>query len=346
MKKIIIIILLMAGMCYGADSVVTICPDGCHYTSLKTALDAFNSFDVTALGAGDSLIFEISGTWSAVDSGEVLVDVGATDSDNGIRITSTGDARNTTGVLDYSKYILMSKNANFRPAMSLWENYVDIDGLQIDFYRDVGTTDAYGIDIESGASDEITVRNCIIRRNPTDTATSISAYGIIYHEYGGHFYCYNNLVYGFNVGSAGTGIYAYTGSYDSTEFVFNNTVAKCNIAFEQSRYGVYKNNIVTECKTGFGTASPIYADYNATDSSSLGYTPNTNDSVNAVYSFTDAGASNWTLTAEFGGVDLSSDPDLSFTTDMLGNTRSNWDRGCFEYVPAGGGKTCLPIGRQ
>jgi len=74
MKKIILIILLLAVSSFAADTVFTVCPSGCDTTNLVDALDYFDGFDVTALGAGDSLIFEISGTWSEVDSGEVQVD--------------------------------------------------------------------------------------------------------------------------------------------------------------------------------------------------------------------------------------------------------------------------------
>jgi len=233
------------------------------------------------------------------------------------------DARNNTGVWDDSKYILRSKNANSSPALTIINSYVEIDGLQIDFYRDVGTSDPYAVDMENGTQDEITIHNCIVRRNPTDTATAIDAYGLIYYETAvdGYVYFYNNLIYGFNVGS-GVGIHAYNTYDDTTAFIYNNTITNCKMGvYTANGHGIAINNLFTGCGQCFDAAPTLeFSDYNATDSATFGTAcePSANDSVNAVYSFTDAGASNWTLTSGFAGDDLSSNPDLAFSTDILG----------------------------
>ncbi|UCE65081.1 MAG: hypothetical protein JSU85_09370 [Candidatus Zixiibacteriota bacterium] len=330
MKRLILILCLIAIPVYGADSVITICPSGCDYTSLITAV-ANEDMDVTSLDPGDSLFFEISGTWSGYDQGMLTIDTAGykTDSDNGIKIYTTGSARHP-GVWSTTAYRLVNTDGDWQIPMEIQANYVEIDGLQIEFYRSAGTNRTYAIN-ENYDPNGTTIRNCIIICD--DSSTVQGAIGI---RFGltdlDSIYIYINLIYGFS----SRGVSTVTGSGGS--IVYSNTVANCGVAYE-SDIGrpIFKNNIVTECGAGWSSNNVHDSTgYNATDSASLGYTAQTGDSVDAEYSFVNVAAKNWHWSSPFAGADLSSDPFLAFTTDIDGQTRTDpWDRGMDEYVAAG-----------
>lgn len=210
-----------------------------------------------------------------------------------------------------------------------------IDGLQFSKGNGVGSAISFE---RSETNGKEWVSNCVIELGSYSTS---GLYGIsVANGSSRTFYLWNNIVYG--GGNINTAFRFLSNS--GTGYVYNNTAADVYEGFYMSGSGQAElliNNIAQVTGAGsdgyIGTFSAS-SNYNI---SNIGSDAPGANSMQITLSFVDAVGRNYHLTsgdAETAiGTDLSGDSNLSFTTDIDGQTRSVWHIGADEYfAPAGG----------
>jgi len=291
---------------------------------------------VTSTDAGTSTILtaKIDGAWTIADTTAVTIQNATTSATNYIRIYTTTAARHQ-GKWDTNKYRLEIATGS---AITSDQDYITFDGLQINPQEDANII--YGINLSSPVT--YTISNTIIKGNNRQRIQ----YGISSSE-GVDLKIFNNIIYDFPYNDA-RGI-SIALSYLKTGYVYNNTLNNVGIGiFLNNNYAIAKNNLITS-----STASSISGtfsagtDYNATASSTMGYTVtgggNTHDRLSQTFTFVDEVNKDFHLTsndagAKNYGADLSADANLAFSTDIDGQARpygSAWDIGADEnYTPS------------
>lgn len=222
-------------------------------------------------------------------------------------------------------------------ALQISVAYVKIDGLQV---KAITSSNTDGISRENGPAGTAWISNNIIWG-----VLSANTYsdGICGHnqDANGRLYAWNNIIYGYlydtgNINQGG--IYCDAGYCNA----YNNTVYGSNIGFVHNG-GAYtvKNNISYNNQTGYGVWGGAFAASSTNNLSGPSQTdaPGSNPRNAVTVSFVNASSSNLHLStgdagAKDHGVNLSSNPDISFNTDIDGQTRTGtWDIGADEYVP-------------
>ncbi len=147
---------------------------------------------------------------------------------------------------------------------------------------------------------------------------------------GGTAHIYNNIIYDFNLGDAGSCLVS-----DLVGTVYNNTLNNCYYGITAYGYPVAKNNLVQSSTYGyfrfFDAASANNISQDATS-------PNV-DFRSKTVPFANAGGKDFHLAASDtaameAGLDLSADPLFAFNTDIDGRTRpvgAAWDIGADEF---------------
>jgi parallel beta-helix repeat protein len=300
---------------------------GTENTAIDTAVQNFDTWTGGADLVANNYIWNIALYADATDTTAVTIDGWTTNSNNYLRIytpTSTSEVgvsqrHNGTPGSGFSIY------STTGTVIGIVSSYTVIEGLEI--YSD-GTQD--GIGAGSSLSDAVILSFNLIH----DINKGIS----LSRSNGGAFKAYNNIIYD----SADASIEA-NGTEITGFYVYNNTV------YNSSYHGIYarnsativaKNNIVlNSANSDFKNISvSVGSDYNV---SSDGSAPGANSKTCTV-SFIDSANDNYHLSgsdtcAKDSGTDLSSDSNLSFSTDIDGDSRpynSTWDIGADEYVPS------------
>ena len=218
--------------------------------------------------------------------------------------------------------------------------YVRIIGLQIGLtVVDLSNKNAIYFGY-TGTPAEYVVSHSIIKGNLSGTATGCYGIAGTYQTSGSRVAkIYNNIVYDWvNGTNSNTGIRLSLG--DGWDFyVSNNTVYGCYTGYLLSSQALVKNCLAQNCNNGFGGTPDPSSDYNCSDIS--GDAPGANSVIGTV-TFVDTANDDYHLdpsdtVAKDAGTDLSSDPNLAFTDDIDGETRSGtWDIGADEYVALAG----------
>ena len=237
------------------------------------------------------------------------------------------------GVIDRSKFFFHNDaTSTYRRGVSIQTDAVIIDGLQfIVKNNDFGAASA--IFTWSGGWDSDayhTFSNNIIEGHYSgsgggmmgikvgNSSTDLDQYRI-----------FNNIVYGFKGDYTNTGI-----NVNGTGYVYNNTVYNCRNAFEfPNGSTILKNNLVSDVNDSIKSISNY-------DSANSGHniffnadTPyHSTDRVLTNIRFNMANAHDYRLSGtDFDaigtGADLSSDPHLAITKDIMGQSRTTWDVG-------------------
>ncbi len=308
----------------------TIKPSGGDYTSLS-AWEAGEQRDLVTLNE-----IAVAECYSMSDLTTVLVSGWVTDATHYIRIY-TPTAERHDGKWNTAKYRL-EPDARYASVLDVRVPYTQIDGLQVRRAH-VGSGDTRMVIIFSGGASNCQLSNSIL------TAPGVSSVGI-YMTSASPLFIYNNLIYDI---LNGAGVNGY-----GSLFAYNNTIVGCVTGFDHktgdaSQTWTLKNNLVSGSTTadyvnGSGTFT---VDYCASGDATANTWAGTGNRINQVFTFVDSAGKDFHLAsgdtgARDFGRDLSADPNLAFTTDADGQTRSGvWDIGADEYVVTGGGSILI-----
>ncbi len=307
----------------GFTRVRTVKSSGGDYTSLSSA-EAGEQGDLPALDDQvDLACYDFTDTGGKVDiSGWI------TSATCYLRIYAvTGHA----GVWDSSKYNL-SVSTGFAEALVIQEDYVRIEGLQLDTTHATQANNTVGIiNTSTAANTDIRVERCIIRRTGRQ-----AGHRCVYHT-SGKLTLRNSVIYG---NLDGAGVYAIGG----THIEQNTTVVACSgIGIENafSASTVTLDNVYSGGHTGAaydGTMTRTTCAH----SSATSFSGSTASIAYSTANFTNvtAGSENLHLVSGASSTLLTGGTDLSgtFTTDIDGQTRSDWSIGADEYIASAAGK--------
>jgi len=223
---------------------------------------------------------------------------------------------------------------SWRGSLVINDPYALVEGLEITSALS-NTYQCINIDVGSHTG-WVKVSYCLLHDATVNSPFGIKTVNV------GALYVWNNIIYNIDNGSEGDAIYANSDKCN-VAYIYNNTISDCY------RYGITtygsaihaKNNLVQNCGSScFSGSFNSASDYNASDDSSS--TGGTHDRTNQSFTFVDEANDDFHLASNDGGAkdygtDLSSDPNLAFSDDIDGETRSGtWDIGADEYVAAGG----------
>jgi hypothetical protein len=301
---------------------------GTDYTSLN-AWESSRQGDLVTLDTIE--VAECRCTAGSADTTAVDLDGWTTGASNYIKIwTDPDDNYRHTGLYLTGNYyrIEVSSAPSAYGVFAIRENYVRIDGIQVymnyDSIYHAGLNPGY-----TSGSGDIQISNCILQANNgwAQYRKGINGGGAVVST------IWNNVIYGVD-DSNSSGIESQTAHQ-----IFNNTFYDCNYGVNQSggTGALLKNNAAIGCTDGFYGTFDAGSDYNCSDISGDAPGANSVDTTQTdAQLFVDVGND------DFHIVDTSSDlynagADLSaqFTTDVDGQTRSNWDIGADEYIAPG-----------
>ncbi|MCD4783151.1 MAG: right-handed parallel beta-helix repeat-containing protein, partial [Candidatus Eremiobacteraeota bacterium] len=249
--------------------------------------------------------------------------------DNTITITTTQENRHS-GVWSEEKYRLEVANAE---VLSFEVSNIKIDGLQV--LVSGSSNYQYGIYTGTAGASNIEISNNIVK----ETNTGDFGLGVYLSTGSGtSIKVWNNIIYDFD-GASTVGI--SVGGSNDNGFVYNNTVYNCTRGIYSGYDDVIAiNNIVVANSFSWRGTFAGDSDYNA---GSLADVMNTtgsapaNNKYSQTITFVSTSIPNFHLSsndasAKDQGTDLSSDANLSFTTDIDSDTRptGSWDIGADE----------------
>lgn len=306
-------------------TVKTVKSSGGDYATLQAAINACPS-DITATGTNET--WEIECYTSVTGTNGITVNGKTTDATHYIRIYTPQAERHNgiSGGFAISDY-------SGGHALDITNDYVRVEGIR--FVHVAGGNGA--IRISGAANRNILIGECILAGGiyPGIRISSVTGGTISLRN------CTNVNT----TGSSSDGIvYASSGS-GYTVRAHNCTAYSSTIATDDSRRMFWNNAGVTcvavNCIAGHAASGDVAftgtwssSSYNTTTDASAPGTNATTGWTNVFTSSTD-----YRLTSEVAGTNLSGDANLPLTTDITGATRSGWSRGAFEYAPASGGST-------
>jgi hypothetical protein len=299
---------------------------GPWYNSLY-AWEAAEQRDLTATTRYANGEIEMAECWPLRDTTAVTIDGWTTGENNYIKVYTPLSVRHKGKWTEDSYRLEVTTTDNYQNSLYIEEDYVIIDGLQIllNTSYDIGQV-ALNLDNLTDNNTNITIKNNILKGNISGAAGD--GIGLYDPDSGGSIKIYNNIIYGFK-----TGIYS---GYSPHSYIYNNTIYNCQSdgIYRTGGSILAKNNLVASTTDPFNANGGFAAgtDYNATD---INDTPGVGDHnrVNQTFSFVDAANDDFHLTsfdtgAQGAGWNLSSDPNLAFSTDIDGEPRGgDWSIG-------------------
>jgi len=243
-----------------------------------------------------------------------------------------------SGKWDDNKYVINTVNQSYPyHPISIQDSNVEVDGLQLFFGNDTYTV-PHGIRISPDIAGDIIIKNSIIKNDLIKKYASSGIY-IESNLDNLNSVIFNNIIYGdmkYGIYDSGYKV----GGISGLTKVFNNTI------YDVKTYGLYSrsssgrtilanNNLVlTSDMDYYG----IYDSSSSNNISSDSTAPGTNSITNATVQFFDATNNDFRLSstdtvARDAGIDLSSDDNYAFNSDIMGNARGNglaWDIGAHE----------------
>jgi hypothetical protein len=321
------------------DNIVVIEEDGLgDYTTLKAAVEGAEAEDLTVREG--CTVFLISGLWDNDETDYMSIDGWTTSTDYYIYVLTHPSFRHS-GKWDETTHRLAVNSAGAVSCIRVYENNVRFNGIQAYMNMINAFYSALTFDYASGGEDHH-LSNSILRMK---VETPGGSRKVVVANDGATTKVWNNVFYD-GVGSSAVGFYNGTG----TTYLYNNTFQNCRTGLYSNTNDsvIAKNNIFIDCTypaSKSGDASAVLAagtNYNTTDDSSLNYTVtgggNDKDRLNQIFYFVDVDNHDFRLAeddpgAKGHGVDLTNDPNISFSTDLAGFTRTApWDIGALNYL--------------
>ena len=294
------------------ESIRIIRQDCTGYSNCYTSLSAWEAAENRNLTVTNEIaVARIEGTWTNPDTTAVTIDGWTTDATRYIRIYTAPEARHV-GVWSDAKYRL----SNSGRAIYNVEPYVKIDGIQIDNK----TSTSQGIlSYQSG----VEISNSIIKNSSIGLYLS-----------GDNVKVKNCLIYDSSFGIRFTGT---NGFFYNCTYANNATAVYLDAKFSTLKNSIFTNNTTDISNSGFGVSQTTYSATNLGQSIS-GIPADQSNKFNQTFVFLnsvnkDFHLSNTDNSAKDQGVDLSADPNFSFSNDIDGQNRTNpWDMGSDEII--------------
>jgi hypothetical protein len=315
-----------------ANATKTVKSSGGDYTSLNAAL-AGQAANLTTncAGTGGAGILTIECYYlSGADTTNASTGTGYTTSSSYYINIVVPTAERHDGKWNTSKYSLAASVSNYG-LLEIYEAYTRLTGLQISV---TGTSDDDRSGIRIDGAGYCLIDKCIIRR----ASSSHICQGIRFGN-ASSLYCdiRNTYIYGFNVGAWYAGI-----SCDDASS--NIKIQNCTIS--GNYYGINGNShVVTNCAV-FNNSDDFYGtmtiSYCASDdgdgSNAVNISPGATEADDWANAFVDYANGDFHV-KNTSSVLYNAGNDLSgtFTDDIDGDTRSQWDIGADEYVAAATG---------
>jgi hypothetical protein len=314
-----------------ANATVTVKASGGDYTTLNAALAGeAAALTTNCHGTGGAGILTIECYYlSGADTTAASTGTGYTTSSSYYINIVVPSAQRHLGIWNTNKYYL-SVNVSGYGALEVYENYTRITGLQV-AVAGTSNNDRCGIRIDGAGN--CLIDKCIIKRS----SSSHICQGIRFGN-AASLYCdiRNTYIYGFNVGAWYAGI-----SCDDTSA--NIKIHNCTIS--NNTMGINGNShIVTNCAV-FNNSDDFYGtmtiSYCASDdgdgTNAVNISPGATEADDWANAFVDYANGDFHV-KNTSSVLYNAATDLSgtFTDDIDGDTRSQWDIGADEYVAAGG----------
>ena len=227
-----------------------------------------------------------------------------------------GDDDRASTRWDYTKYRLkVGDTGSATNAIAVNEKHARFDGLQLECAQGARTPTWTQniVQIANAVADctgwQTYIRNCHLRNTglPIASRLGMSNDGVLFNpgEIGAAatplLYAYNNIVawelsgefFDTNTNASQA---LNPGHRDRTAYLYNNTLVgpwwRGHSSMNAGGAGLHyaHNELISGCQNAFGTGySTTYCDYNSTDLSDIGYTPNgTNDREDQTFSFVEA----------------------------------------------------------
>lgn len=304
-------------------SVITVKSSGGDYSSLATAEAGEQTNLVTA-----DVQLDIE-CYAMEDTSAVAINGWTTDATRYLRIVAPAAERHD-GKWNTAKYRL-TNSAEFTRTLSINEDFVRVEGLQVEHTNGNGVSPVEISSTANAASSDVRISDCVVRSSSTRTGGAGS--GI--YQGSGKLSVQNTVVYK----AGGSGVYTEFSSNSPTTNLDNCTIAACG------EYGVSSG--------GTMTLRNIYCGGNGTDaysgsmtrttcahSSATVFGGSTASVAHSTANFVSitSGSEDYHLVSGSALIDAGTDLSGTFTTDIDGNTRSGtWDIGADEFQGGGGG---------
>ena len=278
----------------------------------------------------------IEGTWIQADKKPIVIDGWTTTPDNYIRIYTDASARHD-GKWNTSKYRLEITN---NIGIDIKEDYVKIDGLQINLINNAAGSNRIGIRTTyAGLMTDIQISNNIIKGSISGSTLGATGISVGSSDTSVN-KVWNNIIYDF-YNNQDTSSYKCVSGSNGFVYLYSNTIYSCKIGVSFGsgiEAKVLKNNLVYHDIS----LNPTFKDYQyvsgATSNNDISSDATSPDTAfrNKIVLFVDKTNKDFHLSsldtsAKDSGIDLSSDANLAFNTDIDREIRSGfWDIGADE----------------
>lgn len=227
-KTFLLLVLLLCLPSWGLSTVTKVVDPGngggTDYTTLDAYEDALGGTTTGHLPNDDQIaLAQCRSSDNSDDTAAVEFNGWTTDSTRYIKVELHGDETNT-GIFNGNNYVLAITDAGATGMLRVREDYVRIDGIQLQVTT-TANNDNYGILVESqGASNDIWISNCILKGVADGTG---STRGIMVNDGDTIAKIWNCVVSGFFVsgqtGHRGIGVDACTSCEINNNTVYNST---------------------------------------------------------------------------------------------------------------------------
>lgn len=314
-----------------ADTIKTVKSSGGDYSSLS----AWEAGQQKSISAGDT---EQAECYSFVDTTYVIIDGWTTVATGYIRVyTPTAERHNGTAGAGYR----LNVATDFRNCIVCYEEFARFEGLSFSQGVSVGSPTCF-YNFPGSATSDVRLEQSIVT-NCTSTYWAIyNGSGVlkvgncaILHSAGGGIQTvWDNAAPTTHIHNCSLGNVAGVGISRSSGTV---NAKNCYVSSAGSEY----SGTVTRTTCAHASATVFSG-----STASIAF--DTGNFVNVTSGSSDLHlASGASSTLKTGGTDLSADANYPFSTDIDGDTRSDWGIGADEYVAAGGATTRgMPFGAR